>query len=407
MKVKHFLFVLILNIVGCNSLPFNVLSTNHESSFSKDFSHAASLLFDHSLADPRGCEYRRIGIITGNPWNPKYQIETNGWVLPEMSDCNQRYAICWNGLIYPIIFIGEKCSLNNDIKLIKLDQEIRNYNVYGYSVPEYLSASHKTLIPMKACLLYRLGEENLTRTIYNALIKTADLKSYSIIFKNFPYIELRWEFMWSLYDRSLWAFCRGDDNLSYISLKTLWSLLKEIKSDQKPLVNGSKLYDYDFFNPAYDLLKDLERRINTSKEHQIHQIDKEIFSNKKDYIAFLIEKLEQISLSQTSQPGNVQFRFSKEIEALVNEGEFAIEPLLSCLENDMRLIRSVRFWKDFAHSREIIRVCEAAYVALLEIIKIKYKGQYFNHNDYDDLKNGIVGQKKVTERIRNYIKGNT
>ncbi|MEO6052565.1 MAG: hypothetical protein ABIP97_00990, partial [Chthoniobacterales bacterium] len=84
---------------------------------SPEWARAAKELFDQGMADPRGCEYRQIKVITGNVWSLEPQtIQTHGWVLPVLAGGKptQRFAVCWNGLVYPLVEIGEACSLQED-----------------------------------------------------------------------------------------------------------------------------------------------------------------------------------------------------------------------------------------------------------------------------------------------------
>ncbi len=71
------------------AIPTNILS-------------AAEMLFEQGFPDPRGCEYREIEVEVSGVWDGKARVvKTRGWVLPEKSGTNQ-FAICWNGLIYPV-----------------------------------------------------------------------------------------------------------------------------------------------------------------------------------------------------------------------------------------------------------------------------------------------------------------
>ena len=64
-------------------------------------------LFTEGVADPRGCEYREIEVPDGN--QSGYYLDaagptkTHGWVLP-----GGKFAICWNGLVYPISAAGNR-----------------------------------------------------------------------------------------------------------------------------------------------------------------------------------------------------------------------------------------------------------------------------------------------------------
>ena len=82
----------------------------------------------------------------------------------------------------------------------------------------------------------------------------------------------------------------------------------------------------------------------------------------------MIAGLEDVAARQISQPGGVDLTEDARVQALVREGEGAIEPLLSTLESDERLTRSVSFHRDFSRHRHIAGVAEAAYEALSKIL---------------------------------------
>src|SRR6185436_6273925 len=85
---------------------------------------AVELLFKQGMADPRGCEYRRIEVVVGNVWNGGGQgLVTHGWVLPAQKGAGEQFAVCWNGLVYPLMSAAEKADLEKDIaELIAADR---------------------------------------------------------------------------------------------------------------------------------------------------------------------------------------------------------------------------------------------------------------------------------------------
>src|SRR5215475_3901286 len=76
--------------------------------------NAAATLFDQGLADPRGLEYQEIEIAVGNPWNGGgYSLKTHGWILPNDGK-DGKFAVAWNGLVYPVLSLGHSANLHND-----------------------------------------------------------------------------------------------------------------------------------------------------------------------------------------------------------------------------------------------------------------------------------------------------
>ena len=82
-----------------------------------EFVAATARVFEQGLADPRGCEYRQIEVIVGSFEAPWWQIvETHGWVIPATGKAAQRFGVCWNGLVYPLVLIGKPADLRADAR---------------------------------------------------------------------------------------------------------------------------------------------------------------------------------------------------------------------------------------------------------------------------------------------------
>jgi hypothetical protein len=76
------------------SVPTNLLS-------------AVETLFAQGFPDPRGCEYRELDVEVGNVWGGNgSRVKARGWVLPAKAGESRRFAIAWNGVIYPATNIG-------------------------------------------------------------------------------------------------------------------------------------------------------------------------------------------------------------------------------------------------------------------------------------------------------------
>ena len=73
---------------------------------------AATTLFDQGLADPRGGDYRQVSVGVGNVWGGDGGVaRTHGWVLPADGPGGGRFAVCWNGLVYPAVSVGGPADL--------------------------------------------------------------------------------------------------------------------------------------------------------------------------------------------------------------------------------------------------------------------------------------------------------
>ena len=86
---------------------------------SPEFESATKTLFEQGLADPRGCDYREIEIRVCEVWRGDGGIvKTHGWVLPNPTASNQVFAVCWNGLVYPVVSAGVKTNLQADMETL-------------------------------------------------------------------------------------------------------------------------------------------------------------------------------------------------------------------------------------------------------------------------------------------------
>src|SRR5205823_4624514 len=100
------------------------------------------------------------------------------------------------------------------------------------------------------------------------------------------------------------------------------------------------------------------------------------------------------------QPGGLSLGGDPIIQALIREGEPAVEPLLLCLQRDTRLTRSVHFGRDFSMWRSLIGVHEAAYVAAASILQESF---FEVESTADDVSSrGMEGRKKLAVAMRVY-----
>ena len=81
---------------------------------------------------------------------------THGWVLP--GKVEQRFAVCWNGLVYPAISVGEPADLRADVRAAVQKTGRRWQN----ALPEGFTMAHETCLPINGCLLFRLGDRKGT-----------------------------------------------------------------------------------------------------------------------------------------------------------------------------------------------------------------------------------------------------
>src|SRR2546425_490373 len=81
--------------------------------------------------------------------------------------------------------------------------------------------SHTPLFPIRACLLLRLGEEELAGKVWTAWTAGMPQHVDDDIQLRDPYLELATDWAWALFDRAVCAHMRGDDHLALLSARAL------------------------------------------------------------------------------------------------------------------------------------------------------------------------------------------
>lgn len=370
----------------------------------KKLTNVVPVLFEQGLADPRGLEYRSIVVRVGSVWGNSHTIQTRGWVIDSF------YAIGWNGLVYPVISIGEKQNLRSDIlSIVSKDKKERaeyekkypgetiNRSRYSYSAfSEDRALSEKSLLPLKVALLLRLHEVELAETLWKSLDQL-DTDENETSFKD-PYLLLIQDLVWAYFDRAVCAHMRGDTSIAFTSASILSKLQKavDLEAKKRGFQESIRLIHHVLASLP-ELLSDEERRLNTPRNKDVSTLLNELSDDPIVKTKALIELLDEISARQFGQPGGVYLGDDPILKELIRVGEPAVELLLTCLEEDSRLTRSVSFHRDFFRTRRFISVSEAAYIALCEILQIH------NFGKEDDWKGrGVEGQAEIAAKIRAY-----
>jgi len=365
------------------SLPTTTLPTNYLT--------AAALLFQQGMADPRGCEYREIEVGTGSIWRGDGGVvKTRGWVLPGQDE--QRFAVCWNGLVYPVVSMGTNVDLESDARNLVT-------NSFGFRRSAMAESGSVLLQPLRGiqgCFLLRLGKVELATELWLAQARaipslrggstgqflretnaptTNDLRFPDID----PFLSWAGDWTWALFDRMICAHMRGDQKLALADARDLIAVQPKVEeacasrgSKREPVYGsqkpGSRPY-LEFLGQLPEVLADLERR---EKEGARSEFDTRKSTNVIDQIQrikALVRDLDQVQARQWAQPGGVHLAGDGVVAALIAEGDAAVEPLLDCLENDKRLTRSVSFGRDFHRGRTVESVHHVAWVALQTILQ--------------------------------------
>lgn len=337
--------------------------TPPDSRVPQEFVEAATLLFEQGLADPRGCEYREITVRfglerEGEESNPGIR-QWHGWVIPFKETDKHRFAVCWNGLVYPVLSIGDKADLQKDVKK---------------AIEESIAKSNKFSDVMPALLL-RLGEGDLAHKSWEANAQPRDdpapareeQDSYLKLAKNWAMVQR---------DRALSAHMRGDDVIALHGLRFLLAFA-QVEGEAKKrgvMLDEEKPHFLDFLDQLPELLADQERRAREGKHESLICIGPGRIADQKKRIAALIERLdEDHNSTDWNDLGGADLESYPVFRALIREGKPALEPLLECFEKDSRMTRSnhrVLELTDQIAPRlgSCVAVHEAAYAALRGIL---------------------------------------
>lgn len=400
--------------------------TPPETTAPKFLTRAAATLFEQGLADPRGCEYRAIEITTGGVWsNSGHLVATHGWVLPETPGQSARFAVAWNGLVYPAVSVGEPADLERDVRAMETEAgKMSGSRVMrkgrtpsgpffaSYRNNEEGPVSLTMLHPIKACLLLRTGRADLAERVWAAgtgvpraaKAPKVDLTQYGV-----SYVTLANDLAWYHFDRAVCAHMRGDDAVALADARMLTTFQAAVEAKAEAmgyarpddLSNRGETKPYiDFLAQLPQLLADHERRARAPKRSPVPRPG----TDKKARIAALIADLDEVSVRQFGQPGGVSLGESPTVQALVAEGDDAVEPLIADFERDVRLTRSVHFFRDFHRSRTIMGAHEAAYTALVGLLKTTFFGPRTTGGNLTS--RGLEGRIVVANEIRTFWEKN-
>lgn len=334
----------------------NALWAPPESGAPGELVTAAKVMFDSGVADPRGCEYCEIVVGVGDVSGHAQLLRTHGWLLPGGGTTN-RFAVCWNGLVYPVENVGAGADLQDDLRLSRRAPQTGSQHLTRllFAPSESWSLSYEPIRPLGALLLLRLGENAAAKEIWDAY-RHEDTQTDAVWF-----VSASW--LWARFDRALCAHLRADDHLALLDLRAVQSAAPKLESlarapgDKTKLFNGRSKGVFDFLSPLPRLLADQERRA------------KEYLPSGGSKIATLIVALEDVRATPQEPSWGVNLADDPVVQELIAQGQSAVLPLLDVMEKDERLTRSVRFYRPTDFDRHLFTVPEAAYAAVSRILR--------------------------------------
>ena len=390
--------------------------------------NASTTLFEQGLADPRGCDYRTIEIVGGVGSDDGDVVRTRGWVLPAGDGERTRFAVAWNGLVYPTASIGEPADLEADMRAIA--QQARpgrpgrpGPKSIGFATDdEGAAVSPESLRPVKACLLLRLDRADLAEAVWAAgagrprdVGDRAGRARSEPIDEGISYVTLANDLAWALYQRAVSSHVRGDDALALADARKLTAFRKAAEAraeamglarPPRPDGRGQGLAPYiGFLGQLPELLADQERRAR--EPHRAPAPPPR--AGKTTRIAALIDDLDQVAGWPDGMWGHIGLDESPIIKALVEAGDDAVDPLIEDLARDARLTRTVyprrhRFGRDSGRSLTILTAHEAAVSVVARIAKEPFAPAATT--DDDRAERGPEGRQEAADRIRAFREKN-
>ena len=417
---------------------------------------AATHLFQLGLADPRECEYREIEPDTyGRGWTwstpsgpgssqlrigqPVPPVKFHGWVLPAAESGERRFAVCWNGAIYPLAAVGAPADLSSDVSAaVKADEEARAAWVKNDSRGswpfrsvfvrpalnhENVAVFQRSVHPVVATLLLRLGKMELAESVWQQWMR--GIEEANVELREDPYLAMADAWTWAVFDQAWQAHLDGDDCLALARAKLLiraWDGVaveakrRGLKPRGEPSEEAESALFLPHLAPARILLTDQERRAANRQRNAAPAANILACHGALDFwetlqsrlaqcpskaarVAVLIQHLEEACDKIEENGGNMI------VKMLIDEGDDAVEPLLNCLESDSRLTRtefqSFHAQVQHVHMRT---VRESALTALKGILQADFPVQGVTRIEADARLTTYFGEEDqgLVEAIHSY-----
>jgi hypothetical protein len=295
-------------------------------------------------------------------------------VLPSASVDPRRYAVAWNGLLYPLRGVGRAADLARDVRsAAELITYLRTtggvVNRSGLAMPEADTVGTSMLFGIRAVLLYRFGRGDLADSVRRELSGHYDP---DLDLGTGPYAQLALEWLWTRFERALGAHARGDDALAYAEFRALAPAARAVAADQSP---GAPLARGDaadgpiaFLAQLPALIADQTRRARTASASAP--------AGDSASVSARIEALDRLSAPQETPDGAPAYPFSPEVRALVAAGADAFEPLIAALAQDERLTRTLSYHNEHTRARAVVPVAQVVLSALSRLCGVPLEGRW-------------------------------
>jgi hypothetical protein len=310
-------------------------------------------LLKRFVFDPKGTQRARVLALRRSVWARHEQVEREGWLMRGKAGRPARvYFTDGDSIPAPperetrkVDFVAacrvrlakQEKAADDDYDFRGRFRQMRQTAVGAAEEPDLVLAAW----------LYRLGHDDLAAKAL-ARARTAGKD---------PVAELRDGLAWSAFAGLVHAYMvRADD---------------EALTHRERLLRLYEAESAKAFPQAKVVVDDLRRRKEKGTFGKEPAGLPDGFdgweTNKK--VAHLIDALDEVDARQWGQPGGVDLASDARVAALIKIGDPAVPALIDAVEKDGRLTRSVHFWRDFARSRTVLGVREAALVAVMSILR--------------------------------------
>lgn len=317
----------------------------------RELNEVARVLFDVlGMPDTRRLELRHATVHVGNVWGGDASVQTIAWLLPERID-GQPFVLARDGLVYPAERIGEPAAPSDTIE--------RDEQRSLAPSPDEVLADPNGLIWIAQLL--RAGEIDEARAAWDRIRAEVDPEARPHPRFDPPFVATNW--LWYRIERAVCAHMRGDDPLALHDARIADRVMREHPQRFEESQSGMDVIP--------TLLADQERRAREPVRMPRENVGSAAL-DASVRVPQLIAELDQVAARQWGQPGGVNLADDVVVRELIQIGEPSVEALIEVLESDQRLTRSVHFWRDFARSRTVLGVHEAAYAALASILQTSF-----------------------------------
>lgn len=300
------------------------------------------------LFDPAMAKQVRLKTTERDVWTKTRTVEREAWFIPAKGDRPARVYFK-DGEYSPAPPEKEMTVLDSGPSMrarLGLDKN-KTFEAVRQKAASVIGASDLIL----AAWLHQLGEDELAAQAL-ALARQPEKQAKDDE-------QPRWSPAWPIFAAMVHAYM--------------------VRADEEALNHGERLLalfpkDAKAYEQLQDVVNDLKRR---KKKGTFGKTPAEKFPegferwDAKKKIDYLIDALDEVDQRQWGQPGGVPLGYDRRVKAIIDIGDAAVPALIDTLEKDDRMTRSVHFWRDFAQSRTVLSVREAALTAAMSILRVR------------------------------------